>query len=202
MRSHRRSPGKPPNRACRTIDCCGHGRLAAFARSLRTASSIRRCSGSCFPKRRLRALQSRSPRISREMRVSLWVGLLPACRENLRRQQTACGCLRSARISSRRARRAARDRTLAGHRHRRTLARAMGQCARGAGFLRREGGCGGRAGADGRCALAAFRGRYAGLPAARTHRTHLADRRAVGWLGELHPQLVKAVNSQQRGIFI
>ena len=82
------------------------------------------------------------------MRVSLWPGLIAACRENMRRQQ---GRVRLFEIGSKfdvdgQPRLREID-TLARRRDRRALAGAMGQCARAAGFLRRESRCRESAGA-------------------------------------------------------
>ncbi len=74
------------SRACPGSVCSPPWRTLAIAKRSRTPSSIRRCSDSCFPRPRPSRYRIRSRRSSREMRVSLWPGLIAACRENMRRQ--------------------------------------------------------------------------------------------------------------------
>ena len=139
-----------------------------------------------------------------EMRVSLWSGLIPACRENLRRQQTARAAVRN-RQEVRRAGRGACARS------KRSRASPPARAGRSSGASAREafdfydvkGECRALLALTRRCAQRAFRGRLARIvcgPGARHE--YFATRHPIGWLGELHPQLVKALDLPQCVIFI
>ena len=95
---------------------------------------------SCFPRRRALALvESHLGGLERDARVAVERPGSRVPREHAPPAKPRAAVRDRQEVRRRRARRAARDRDARRRRHRRALAGAMGQRARGAGFLRREG---------------------------------------------------------------
>ncbi len=126
-----------------------------------------------------------------DMRVSLWVGLVGACRENLRRQQTRVRLFelgKKFKIADRgEGGKLEEIETLAGIGHGRALAGAVGQLERCHRLLRCEGRCHGPAGIDRRRRRRALRSADLGLPAPRAQRPNLSRRNAHRLAGRNTP---------------
>ena len=97
LRQHRRGPrdraadrrASPPSRACRTSGCSRRWPIAGYREAI-TYSFVDPAVAAPDVSRDAGLSRCRIP-ISAdlsEMRVSLWSGLIPACRENMRRQQS------------------------------------------------------------------------------------------------------------------
>jgi hypothetical protein len=129
------------------------------------------------------------------MRVSLWIGLRPACRENLRHKADRV-CVSLFEDIRPRVSRLWRVRDGGGSWKLETLAIATeearaspsegGASARGNRFRRREGGCDGRATATGDAAAIALRGlKPSTVYAPDAARVFIEAQPPIGWLGEL-----------------
>ena len=130
-----------------------------------------------------------------EMRVSLWTGLIHTCRENLRRQQTACAAVRN-----RQEVRPADRRACA--RSKRSPASPPARAGRSSGASVREAldfydvkaRCAALLALTGEAGRMRFVADSLQLFASGTHGTNFRDSTPIGWLGELHPQLVKSLD--------
>ena len=134
-----------------------------------------------------------------DMRVSLWVGLVQACRENLRRQQTR---VRLFEMGKKFLARRALNKTVSCERSKRWRELRRARAGRSNGVVRAKRSDFYDVKADvqsvlaltGDAAAVRFEAERFELSAARTAARIYRGATAMGWLGELHPQVVKALN--------
>ena len=138
------------------------------------------------------------------MRVSLWSGLIPACRENLRRQQTRVRLFEIGnKFDCAAAARCAKSKRCAGVATGARWPEQWGSAREALDFYDVKG--------DVQSVLAltgdapSVRFEADSLPCLRPgaqRQEYSAASTPIGWLGELHPQLVKSLDLSQRFIFI
>jgi phenylalanyl-tRNA synthetase beta chain len=132
-----------------------------------------------------------------EMRVSLWTGLIQACRENLRRQQTRVRLFEIGKTFQLRGNKPDGDleeiETLAGIATGPRWPEQWGSAREALDFYDVKGDVQGLLALTGDASVRFEADTLACLRPGRSARIYRGTK-AVGWLGEIHPQLVKAIN--------